>query len=465
MSVSITFCGGARTVTGSMHLVEAEGERVVIDCGLFQGHRDEAYRINSDFTFNPALIDAAVISHSHIDHCGNIPNLVKRGFKNKIYATRPSRDLMDLMLLDSAKIQEEDIRFVNKINSRKGLPLRAPLYTITDAQRALKKIRAVDYRRRFRLTPGINCVFYDSGHILGSAIPFLEIGLPGRVIKIAYAVDLGRKDIPLLADPEILSDVDYLIIESTYGGRLHKPIAEAKEKLAGAINRTVSRGGKVIIPAFALERTQEIVYYLGQLLREKKIKAVPIYVDSPLACNITDVFLKNSSSLDSEVRALIENKTDPFSLSAVRYIRDVEESKRLNFDKSPMIIISTSGMCESGRVLHHLRNNIEDERNTILVVGYMAKNTLGKRIVEKNKRVKIFGESFALKAEVDVINAFSAHADKNDLVEYVRRTQGRLKKVFIVHGDMDQSEPLAINLRAAGFRPYIPKKMEKVELS
>ena len=465
MSVSITFCGGARTVTGSMHLIEAEGERVVIDCGLFQGHRDEADRINSDFTFNPALIDAAVISHSHIDHCGNIPNLVKRGFKNKIYATRPSRDLMNLMLLDSAKIQEEDIRFVNKINARKGWPLRAPLYTIEDAQRALKKIRAVDYHRRFRLTPGINCVFYDSGHILGSAIPFLEIGLPGRVIKIAYAVDLGRQDIPLLADPEILSDVDYLIIESTYGGRLHKPIAEAKEKLAGAINRTVSRGGKVIIPAFALERTQEVVYYLGELLRRKMIKPVPIYVDSPLACNITDVFLKNSSSLDSEARALIEKKADPFSLSSIRYIRDVEESKRLNFDKSPMIIISTSGMCESGRVLHHLRNNIEDEKNTILVVGYMAKNTLGKRIVEKNKRVKIFGESFALKAEVEVINAFSAHADKNDLVEYVQRAQGRLKKVFIVHGDMDQSEALALNLRAAGFRPYIPKKMERVELN
>ncbi|HLD40982.1 MAG TPA: MBL fold metallo-hydrolase [Candidatus Omnitrophota bacterium] len=465
MSVSITFCGGARTVTGSMHLIEADGERVIIDCGLFQGHRDESYRINSQFCFNPALIDAAVVSHSHIDHCGNIPNLVKRGFKNKIYATRPSRDLMDLMLLDSAKIQEEDIRFVNKINARKGLPLRAPLYTIEDAQRSLKKIRAVDYRKRFKLTPRIHCTFYDSGHILGSAIPFLGIGLSERVIKIAYAVDLGRQDIPLLADPDILSDVDYLIIESTYGGRLHKPITEAREKLAEVINRTIDRGGKVIIPAFALERTQEVVYYLGELLRQKRIKPVPIYVDSPLACNITDVFLKNSASLDSEARALIENKADPFSLSSIRYIRDAQESKKLNFDKSPMIIISTSGMCESGRVLHHLRNNIEDERNTILVVGYMAKNTLGKRIVEKNKSVKIFGESFVLKAQIEVINAFSANADKDDLIEYVAKTGGKMKKVFIVHGDIDQSEALALSLKVRGFRPYIPKKMEKVELN
>lgn len=465
MSVSITFCGGARTVTGSMHLLEADGERVVIDCGLFQGHRDEAYRINSELPFNSALIDAAVVSHSHIDHCGNIPNLVRSGFKNKIYATRPSRDLMNLMLLDSAKIQEEDIRFVNKINARKGLPLRQPLYTVTDAQRSLKKIRAMDYHRRFKLTANINCTFYDSGHILGSAVPLLEIVSEGKVVKIAYAVDLGRQDIPLLADPEVLSGVDYLIIESTYGGRLHKPIAEAKDKLAEAINRTVTRGGKVIIPAFALERTQEVVYYLGELLRQKRIKSVPIYVDSPLACNITDVFLKNSDSLDAEARDLIEKKADPFSLSSIHYIRDAQESKKLNFDKSPMIIISTSGMCESGRILHHLRNNIEDEKNTILVVGYMAKNTLGKMIVERNKRVKIFGESFALKAEVEVINAFSAHADKNDLVEYIAKTKGRMKKVFIVHGDIDQSEALAASLKAGGFRPYIPKKMEWVELN
>lgn len=468
MSVNITFCGGVRTVTGSIHLLELDGERIVIDCGLFQGHREDFYKVNSQFYFNPAQVDAIVLSHSHIDHCGNLPNLVRNGFQGKIFVTSPTNDLMKLMLLDSARIQEEDIKFVNKINARRGLPFRQPLYTIEDARKCLKKIRAVDYRKKFKLSPHISCTFYDAGHILGSAIPFLEIQkkdfFGARNIKIAYAVDLGRRDIPLLRDPDVLSDVDYLIIESTYGGRTHEPAARARVKLAEAINRTVSRGGKVIIPSFALERTQEIVYYLGQLIRKKKIKKLPIYVDSPLACDITDVFLKNSESFDQKAKTLISSQADIFGMNSISYIRTAQESKQLNFDKRPMIIISASGMCESGRILHHLRNNIEDARNTILVVGYMARNTLGKRIVDKHRRVRIFGESFKLNAEVEVINAFSAHADKNELAEYVLKTGGKLKRVFIVHGDMDQSEALAFNLRNNGFRAYIPKKFETVSL-
>ncbi len=464
MTATITFCGGVRTVTGSSHLLEVEGERIVIDCGLFQGHREEFYKINSHFCFNPVSIDALVTSHSHIDHCGNLPNVVRNGYKGKIFVTKPTRDLMKLMLLDSAKIQEEDIKFVNKINARRGLPLRQPLYTIEDATKALKKLRAMDYRKKFKLTPHISCAFYDAGHILGSSIPLLEMRSHNQTMRMAYCVDLGRNGIPLLEDPDILENIDYLIIESTYGGRAHELIADAKMQLAMTINRTLERGGKVIIPAFALERTQEVVYYLGQLIKEKIITQVPIYVDSPLACNITDVFMENSASLDDEAKSLIRKKADPFGLNSIRYIRDNEESKKLNSDKQPMIIISTSGMCESGRILHHLRNNIEDERNTIVVVGYMAKNTLGKRIVERHKRVKIFGESFELKAEVEVINAFSAHADKNELLEYVLKTKGRLKKIFIVHGDMDQSEALALNLKNNGFNAYIPKKFETVAL-
>lgn len=451
MSVHLTFCGGVRTVTGSMHLLEANDERVIIDCGLFQGHREDFYRVNAQFPFNPGKLEAAVLSHSHIDHCGNLPNLVRSGFTGKVFVTRPTRDICQLMLLDSARIQEEDIKFVNKINARKGLPSRPPLYTIEDARKSLRRIRAVDYRKKFQLTNGISCTFYDAGHILGSAIAYLEIikNESGQTIKIAYAVDLGRRNMPFLRDPEILNDVDYLFLESTYGGRTHQPVSQAKIKLAEAINRTMARGGKVIIPSFALERTQEVVYYLGELLKEKKIKPLPVFVDSPLACNITDVFLKHSES---------------FNLEAIHYIRDSEESKKLNFDRRPMVIISSSGMCESGRILHHLRNNIGNPRNTILVVGYMAKNTLGKRIVEKQRRVRIFGESFQLKAEVEVINAFSAHADKNELADYVLSTKGKLKKIFIVHGDMDQSEALAFNLRSKGFRAYIPGKLETVTL-
>ena len=465
MSTSITFCGGTRTVTGSMHLIESDGERVVIDCGLFQGHREEFYQVNSHFCFNPFQIDSLVLSHSHIDHCGNLPNLVKSGFGGKIFVTQPTKELCQLMLLDSARIQEEDIKFVNKINLRRGLPSRKPLYTLEDARKSLKSIRALDYYKQFKLTPKISCAFYDAGHILGSATPFFEIKKDsGETLRIAYAVDLGRCNIPLLRDPDILKDVDYLIIESTYGGRLHSPIEDAQTKLAEAINRTAARGGKVIIPSFALERTQEVVYYLGGLLKEKKIKPIPIYVDSPLACNITDVFLNNSEVFDAQTQALLAKNADIFGIKSIHYVRTSDESKQLNFSKEPMIIISASGMCESGRILHHLRNNIAEQRNTILVVGYMAKNTLGKKIVERYKRVKIFGESFELKAEVEVINAFSAHADKNELVDYALKTQGRLKKIFIVHGDMDQSEALALELKVKGLRPYIPKKFETVVL-
>src|SRR3989338_3744205 len=460
MKATITFCGGVRTVTGSMHLLEVNGEKVVIDCGLFQGHREEYYKVNSQFCFNPSLVDALVVSHSHIDHCGNLPNVVRNGFQGKIFVTKPTKDLLKLMLLDSAKIQEEDIRFVNKINARRNLPLRQPLYTIDDARKSLKKIRAFSYRKKFKLTAHITCAFFDAGHILGSSTPVFEVSGEDQTMRIAYAVDLGRKGIPLLENPDIVENVDYLVIESTYGGRLHEPVADAKMQLAMTINRTLERGGKVIIPAFALERTQEVVYYLGLLIKERMIKNVPIYVDSPLACDITDVFVENSDSLDEEARGLIQKKADPFGLQSIHYIRNSEESKKLNFDKQPMIIISTSGMCESGRILHHLRNTIEDPRTTIVIVLYMAKNTLGRSIVERHKRVKIFGESFELKAEVEVINAFSAHADKNELIDYAQNTKGRLKKIFIVHGDMDQSEALALNLINNGFKAYIPKKFE-----
>lgn len=459
-SVKLEFCGGVRTVTGSMHLLSIGKEYVLIDSGLFHGHREDFYKINSYFPFNPALVDAVVISHSHIDHCGNLPNLVKRGFRGKIFVTKPTRDLSKLMLLDSAKIQEEDIKFVNKINARRGLPLRQSLYTIEDAKKCLRKIRAVDYRKNFKLTENIHCVFHNSGHILGSAIPFFKINSGAQTITVAYAVDLGRKLTPLLENPEILDGVDYLVIESTYGGRVHEEVDAAKIKLADSINRTILRGGKIIIPSFALERTQQIVYYLLRLIKEKKIKQVPIYVDSPLACDITDVFINNSDSFDSKTKDLLARNSDIFGINLINYIRKTEHSKALNFDKRPMIIISTSGMCESGRVLHHLRNNIGDGRNMVLVIGYMAKNTLGKRLVEKRKRVKIFGESFELKAEVEVINAFSAHADKNELADYVLQTKGRLKKIFIVHGDMDQSEALALNLRNNGLTAHIPKKFE-----
>ena len=332
MSTSITFCGGTRTVTGSMHLIEFEGQRVVIDCGLFQGHREEFYQVNSHFCFNPFQVNTVVLSHSHIDHCGNLPNLVKSGFRGKIFVTKPTKELCQLMLLDSAKIQEEDIKFVNKINLRRNLPLRKPLYTVEDARKSLKSIRALDYYKQFKLTPNISCSFYDAGHILGSATPLLEIKKDsGETLKIAYAVDLGRCNIPLLRDPDILAGVDYLIIESTYGGRLHSPIEDAQTKLAEAINRTASRGGKVIIPSFALERAQELLYIIHELINQKAIPPLFVYLDSPLTERVSEVFSEYPDLLDEETqKTFLQNNKDPFIFTTLRFVETAEESKKLN---------------------------------------------------------------------------------------------------------------------------------------
>lgn len=467
MAVKVKFCGGVRTVTGSTHLIETSKSKVLIDCGLFQGKRADYYRINSEFAFKPSEIDALIVSHAHIDHCGNIPNFTKQGFKNKIYATEATADLCKIMLLDSAHIQEENIKFLNKINKRRGLPPRKPLYTTRIAELSLDLFEGKAYNSKFQVTEDISCTFIDAGHILGSAIVVLKIKAKGeKEINLAYAVDLGRANIPLLKDPVFLPKgfLDYLIIESTYGGRLHGDIRYAEDDLTFYINRTVERGGKVIIPSFALGRSQEIIYYLGELMKSKRIPELPIYVDSPMAVNVTGVFKKSVECFDEEARAMFYNDESPFGIKNLHLTRSVEESKKINDDKSPMIIISASGMCEAGRILHHLKNNIEDERNMVLIVGYMAKNTLGRRLVERHPQVKIFGVEYNLKAEVEVINAFSAHADKEDLINYVRKSNTSLKDIYIVHGDEDQSTSLHDSLLRRGYNAHLPQTGEEAEL-
>ncbi|MEK6715471.1 MAG: MBL fold metallo-hydrolase [Candidatus Omnitrophota bacterium] len=478
MPIRIKFLGGVRNVSGSSHLVLRDKTQVLLDAGLFQGHRDEAYRLNTVFNYNPRKVSALVLSHAHIDHSGNIPNLIKRGLRCKIYATSATKDLVKLMLEDSGKIQEEDIRYLNKINRRLGLPTRAPLYTKKDAAYAIKRFRSVSYEQKFPLAKDVFLTLYDAGHILGSSLPVLEIKDNTQNIRLGYAVDLGRKNLPLLNDPVVPKNLDYLIIESTYGGRLHAPIEEAKGKLKDVILRTFARKGKVLIPSFALERTQEVLYFLNELFKEKAIPVIPIYVDSPLASNITDVFNHHLAFLDEETRRAIKVKNSPFSRQLfdtgrdpaiageflqLKYIRSQQESKRLNDDRRPMIIIAGSGMCESGRILHHLKNNIEDSRNTILVVGYMAENTLGKKIVEKNRIVRIFGVEYELNSEVVVINSFSGHADKNELLEFIQASLP-LKRVFLVHGDLDQSQALCTALTEKGINAYVPQKNEEVVL-
>jgi len=460
MSVKLKFCGGTRTVTGSMHLVKTEQNRVLIDAGLFQGRRKDFYDINNYFIFPPDRIDALVLSHAHIDHSGNIPNLVKHGMKAPIHATSATVDLCNLMLLDSGHIQEEDIKFVNKINLRKGIPPVKPLYTKEDANNALEYFRGSYYEEPIKITPDINCTFYESGHVLGSAIPVLEM----NGVRLAYAVDLGRKNLPLLRNPVVPKNIDYLIIESTYGNRLHDPIETAKSKLAEVINKTIKRGGRVIIPSFAFERTQEVVYFLNELFNNGTIPTVPIYVDSPLATNITLAFQQNIRYLDEKTQNMMRRQQDPFGFSRIKYIRSTDESKRLNADKQPMVILSASGMCEAGRILHHLKNNIENPNNTVLVIGYMAENTLGKKIVERQPIVKIFGEDYHLKAEVVKINSFSAHADRDELIEFIKQCAPK-KRIFIVHGDLNQSEPFMEQLKGLGLPAYLPAKNEEVELS
>jgi len=465
MSIKITFMGAVREVTGSRHLVETGRSRLIIDCGLFQGKRQEYFERNAVFDhLDPASLDACILSHAHIDHSGNIPTLVKRGFDSRIVTTDATRDLCTAMLPDSGHIQEEDAKFVTKIHRRKGEPPVKPLYTRADAEESLQYFSGHPYRQKVKVTDDVAVTFYDAGHVLGSATPLLEIDGSGEPLRLAYAVDLGRADMPILNDPERPPDIDYLILESTYGGRRHDPIEPTKDQLAAAVTRTVDRGGKIIIPSFALERTQMIAYYLKQLFDEGRIPEIPVFVDSPLAVNITEVFIRHPECYDEEMYEEFRSGRDPLGTGRFEYITEVERSKQLNADDRPMIIISASGMCEAGRILHHLRNNIEDPRNTILVVGYMARNTLGRRIIERHKTVKIFGEPHPLRAEVLVLNSFSAHADRDDLLEYVKPLRGSVRKIFIVHGEEEQSEQLVSLLRENGLPVHLPEPGEEVEL-
>lgn len=464
MSISLKFLGGVRTVTGSSHLVTTDKSEVLLDAGLFQGHRDEFYRLNSTFHYNPRSLDAFILSHAHIDHCGNIPSLIRKGLRCKIYTTSATKDICRLMLEDSGKIQEEDIRYINKINKRLGLPLRKPLYTKKEASKATKRFRSLAYGQRFCIAKNIFATLYDAGHILGSSIVVLEIKDGLRNVQLGYAVDLGRKNLPLLNNPEVPKALDYLILECTYGARIHAPIQDAKIKLQDAIRRTVERKGKILIPSFALERTQEVLYFLNELLKEKLIPPIPIYVDSPLAIDITEVFKYHLDFLNDETRRTIKQGDSPFELLNLKFIREQKDSKALNTDKRPMIIIAGSGMCESGRILHHLKNNIEDSRNTILVVGYMAQNTLGKRIVDRLPFVRIFGIEYELNAEVVIINAFSGHADKGELCDFVANCLP-LKRIFLVHADEDQSLGLFETLTQKGLNVYIPTQDEEALLN
>lgn len=463
--MKIRFLGAVRGVTGSMHLLSVNGEHVLLDCGLFQGRRAESNRRNRQLPLIPDRIDRVVLGHAHIDHSGNIPSLVKSGYSKSIYSTFATRDLCAVMLADSAHIQQRDAEYLNKKKKLKGDDRIEALYSVEESRRAIELFRGVSYHKPFYVTKDIRLTFFDAGHILGSALCFFEIFENGRKKTLLYAVDLGRKGLPILRDPEVVEGVEYLILESTYGGRLHGEISEAKDQLAEVVNRTHSRGGKIIIPAFSLERTQEIVYCLHLLETAGRIPLLPVYVDSPLSTNVTQIFQLHPECFDGETNQLLARDQNPFGLNQITYVRDVRESKKLNRLKESCIIISASGMCEAGRILHHLKNNIENPNNTILIVGFMATNTLGRRLVERQPKVRIFGEEYDLKAEVKIINAFSAHADQRDLINYVASLGKSLKRIFLVHGEEEQSRALKEELEKRGYTDVnLPEEGDEIEL-
>lgn len=465
--MKLQFLGAIRTVTGSMHLLTVNGSRILLDCGLYQGRRRESFKKNRNLPFDAKSIDALVLSHAHIDHSGNIPSLVKNGFKGNIYATSATRDLCSAMLRDSGHIQENDARYVNKKRAKKGQPPIEPLYTIEDATASMEHFISLGYNRPIAVAPGVTLTFRDAGHILGSAVSVLDIEEGEEKRRLAFSGDLGRVDMPILRDPVVVDDVDYLIIESTYGDRVHDAIDTAGDQLRDVILDTYNRGGKVIVPAFSVGRTQELVYALHHLIEDKDLPSLPIFVDSPLSVNVTEIFRLHPECYDEEVRQFMASgrNRDPFGFHRLSYIRSVEASKELNFLREPAIIISASGMCEAGRILHHLKNNVEDPRNTVLIVGWQSPYTLGRRLVERRPVVKIFGDEYELKARVRTINGFSAHADRPALLDYVRRLgASKIKSAFVVHGEEPSSLALAEGLRDLGVeRAVVPRPGEEFE--
>jgi metallo-beta-lactamase family protein len=459
--------GAAEEVTGSKHFLRFHDQLIQVDCGAFQGHRDESDRKNREWPFNPAEVDALVLSHAHYDHSGLIPLMAKKNFSGNIYTTPASRDLANLIMMDSAHIQVKDLEFLKKRALKRGEPFsREPLYKEEDVIQSLDQFITVSYDRSFPVTENIQVRFIDAGHILGAALPVVTVGKNGQQMVIGLGGDLGRKGLPILRDPQPLPDLDYLVIESTYGHRRHDPIETATEKLAEVVNRTTNRGGKIIIPAFAIERTQELIYFLHLLNDAGKIPKLPIYVDSPMATNATSIFQVHQECYDEEThRAFLDHHKNPFGFNELRYTTNVSESKELNALQDPAIIISSSGMCEAGRILHHLANNIENPHNTIVIVGFMAQDTLGRRIKEQTEQVKIFGDIYKLRAEVVTLNTFSAHADEQDIIDTVKQLDfKRLKEIFLVHGESDAQAALSETLRGLGYKTTIIRYKEKYTL-
>ena len=448
-----------------MHMLEADGRRILLDCGLYQGKRKEAFERNRNLPFDPASVDLCILSHAHIDHSGNLPSLIRSGFRGSIIATPATRDLCEIMLADSAYLQVQDVRYVNKRRIRQGKNPFEPLYTPDDVPPTLDAFLKLPYGRPKEILPGLTLTFYDAGHILGAAFTQLDVAENGSARRVFFTGDVGRKNMPILKDPEVLSDVDVLITESTYGNRTHPSHEDVKselERLCAEITRDRSR---LVIPAFSVGRTQQVVYFLNELCSEGRVADIPVYVDSPLSTKATGVHEKHPECYDEEAMALLLHGDKPFSFPRLKYTVKAADSRQLNDAKGPIIIISASGMCEGGRILHHLAHTVEDPRNIVLIVGYQAEHTLGRRMVEGASEIRIFGENYKLRARVEVINALSAHADRNELIDYFTSMGPEVQEAFVVHGEPSAADAIAGALRELGAaNVHVPEPGESFAL-
>ncbi|HOE60040.1 MAG TPA: MBL fold metallo-hydrolase [Kiritimatiellia bacterium] len=464
--MKLTFFGAAQTTTGSMHLVEANGKRILLDCGLFQGHRKEAFEKNRNMPIDPRTLDAVVLSHAHIDHSGNLPTLARHGFRGKVYCTPATRDLCDIMLRDSAYLQQRDLEYVNKKRAQQGKVLFEPLYEQEDVDHILSRFEPEPLKRLVDLGDGISLLLHNAGHILGSALVQLDVKTRGGTSRrLLFTGDLGQPDRPILRDYDFPQGADTILIESTYADRDHPAREDVSGRLKGFVEDIHQQKARLIIPAFSVGRTQHLLYELNRLIEQRRMPLTPVYVDSPLSLKATQVYARHRECYDEEASDLLRQGIDPLRFPGLQFVETPDQSKALNDRPGPMIIIAASGMCEGGRILHHLRQGVGDPRNIILIVGFQAENTLGRRIVERRSPLKILGDEFELNARVHTINALSAHADRTALMRWFDAVRGkRLKRVFAVHGEPEKVQAMIELVRARGVENVVaPQPGQKFE--